>query len=250
MELKPICQPIGSSDLSEGRELAAKVKPDAVWRDVAGVIIIAECYARIGKLKPGHRQKIASDILKLISLRDELGEDNPPRLLLVVPEELAYQLEDDDWLSIVIRKETVELFKVHLSAEQRNELQKAVSRQADGQAHSPKPDPDPDSQVNSRMSLENEFHHAMIGVADYANQHQFGIRFHQMINEFGAIKTAKRLLSTRAIQTRLMKLRELHPLDKSMEALVIQEKFSSLFCKDQIEEARHKLEELGNSNKV
>jgi hypothetical protein len=65
MELIPSWQLIGLSDLSEGRELAAKVKPDAVWRDVAGVIIIAECYARIGKLKPGHRQKIASDILKL-----------------------------------------------------------------------------------------------------------------------------------------------------------------------------------------
>jgi hypothetical protein len=178
-----------------------------------------------------------------------LGKDNPPRLLLVVPEELAYQLEDKDWLSIVIRKE-IELFKVHLSAEQRNELQKAVNRQADGQAHSPKPDPDPDSQENSRMSLENEFHHAMIGVADYANQHQFGIRFHQMINEFGAIETAKRLLSTREIQTGLMKLWELHALDKSMEALVIQKKFSSLFCKDQLEEARRKLDELGYSNKV
>jgi hypothetical protein len=33
----------------------------------------------------------------------------------------------------------------------------------------------------------------MIGVADISNQHKFGIRFHQMIDEFGATKTAKRL---------------------------------------------------------
>jgi len=39
-------------------------------------------------------------------------------------------------------------------------------------------------------------------------------------------------------------------LDKSMEALVIQEKFRSLFCKDQIEEAHRKLDELGYSKKV
>ncbi len=31
------------------------------------------------------------------------------------------------------------------------------------------------------MSLETQFHHAMIGVADFANTHGFGIRFRQMI---------------------------------------------------------------------
>jgi hypothetical protein len=56
----------------------------------------------------------------------------------------------------------------------------------------------------SDKNLENEFHHAMIGVADFANQHKFGIRFHQMIDEHGAIETAKRLLATREIQTGLM----------------------------------------------
>jgi hypothetical protein len=74
-------------DLTTGRELAAKVKPDAVWRDDKGIIIIAECFARVGELKPGHRRKIATDVLKLISLRDEFGIDNPPRLLLVIPDE-------------------------------------------------------------------------------------------------------------------------------------------------------------------
>jgi hypothetical protein len=231
-------------NLSIGREFAVKVKPDGVWCDPESGIIIAECYARIGKLKPGHRRKIATDILKLISLKDEFGDDNSPFLLLVVPEELGSQLEGSDWLSIVIRK-TIRLIKVPLTDEQRHNLSHAVKRQGEGQAHSPKSDDDPDSQENPSMSLENEFHHAMIGVADFANQHQFGIRFRQMIDEFGAVETAKRLLASREVQTGLMKLWELRSLDKSMEALVVQPCFHPLFCNEQIEEARSRLDELG-----
>ncbi len=40
------------------------------------------------------------------------------------------------------------------------------------------------------MGLENEFHHAMIGVADFANAHGFGIRFRQMLGEYGGVETA------------------------------------------------------------
>ncbi len=69
-----------------------------------------------------------------------------------------------------------------------------------------------------------------------------------MIDQFGAVETAKRLLADHDIQTGLMRLWELHALDKSMEALVVQEHFRSLFCKDQIEEARRRLEELGYFN--
>ena len=46
------------------------------------------------------------------------------------------------------------------------------------------------------MTLDEQFHHAMIGVADFANQHKFGIRFRKMIDEYGAVDTAKRLLAT------------------------------------------------------
>jgi hypothetical protein len=250
MEQNPSWQQIGWSNLSDGRELAAKVKPDAVWVDVNGIIVIAECYARIGKLKPGHRRKIATDILKLISLRDEYGKENPPRLLLVVPEELAYQLEDDDWLSIVIRKEKVEVFKVHLNNEQRNELLKVVKLQADGQAHSPKTAPNLDSQENLSMSLENEFHHAMIGVADFANAHGFGFRFRQMLGEYGGLGTAKRLLAKEDIQTGLWELSQIGSLDHSMEAYVIKEHFQALFTPEELTEAFRRLEELGYSKKI
>jgi hypothetical protein len=32
-------------------------------------------------------------------------------------------------------------------------------------------------------SLEKQFHHAMIGVADFANQHNFSIRFRHLFTE-------------------------------------------------------------------
>ena len=96
--------------------------------------------------------------------------------------------------------------------------------------------------------FEREFHHAMIGVADFANQHHFGIRFRQMIDEHGAVETAKRLLATRDIQTGLMRLWEMDSLSKSMEALVIQERFQPLFTPEEIAEARRRLDELGYFN--
>lgn len=94
-------------------------------------------------------------------------------------------------------------------------------------------------------NLEEQFHHAMIGVADFANQHKFGFRFRQIIDEYGAVEAAKRLLTTREIQTGLMRLWELKSLSKSMEALVIQERFQPLFTPEEIAEARRRLDELG-----
>ena len=94
-------------------------------------------------------------------------------------------------------------------------------------------------------NLEKQFHHAMIGVADFANQHHFGIRFRQMIDEHGAVEAAKRLLATQDIQTGLMRLWKMKSLSKSMETLVIQERFLPLFTEAEIAEARRRLEELG-----
>jgi hypothetical protein len=95
------------------------------------------------------------------------------------------------------------------------------------------------------MCTVTEFHHAIIGVADFANKHQFGIRFRQMIDQFGAVDTAERLLANQDIQTGLMRLWELQALDKSMEALVIQDRFGCLFTEEEITEARRRLTELG-----
>ena len=112
--------------------MAKTVRPDGVWKDGEGRTIIAECYARVGRLQPSHRRKLATDTLKLISLQTEFGDTLQLRLLLVVPEELAVQLEDNDWLAVVIRKE-LEVARVPLTDEQRQRLAAAVKREGEGQ---------------------------------------------------------------------------------------------------------------------
>jgi len=66
------------------------------------------------------------------------------------------------------------------------------------------------------MSLEDQFHHAMLGVAGFANAHKFGFKFRQMIQEHGAVEAARRLLATQAIQPGQMRLCELKSLSKSI----------------------------------
>jgi hypothetical protein len=94
-------------------------------------------------------------------------------------------------------------------------------------------------------NLEIKFNDAMDDIAKFANSHGFGIRFKQMINQYGAVDTAKRLLTTQEIQAGLMRLWELEALDKSMEALVDKERFHSLFTQEEIAEAHRRLDELG-----
>ncbi len=92
--------------------------------------------------------------------------------------------------------------------------------------------------------LEDQFHGSMIGIADFANQHRFGIRFRQMIERYGGVDAAKRLLDSGEIQTGLKRLWELEALDKSMEALVLQDRFKTLFNEEEVQEAHRRLEEL------
>ena len=94
--------------------------------------------------------------------------------------------------------------------------------------------------------LEMKFHQAMIGVYENAKDHQyFATYFKRMIDEYGGVGAAKRLLAKPGIQEGLMKLWEYHLLDQSMEALVIQERFQPLFTEVEIQEAKRRLEGLG-----
>jgi hypothetical protein len=94
--------------------------------------------------------------------------------------------------------------------------------------------------------LENDFHHAMIGVYEYAkNYDYFATYFKGMVDKYRGVGAAKRLLAKQEIQEGLMKLWELKCLDHSMEALVIQERFRPLFSDQEVAEAHRRLEELG-----
>ncbi len=99
------------------------------------------------------------------------------------------------------------------------------------------------------QSLEGEFHHVMIGVANFANAHGFGHRFRQMLGEYGGVGTAKLLLAKQDIQSGLWELSQIGALDKSIEAQVIQERFKSLFMELEIKEAHRSFIELGYSKR-
>ncbi len=66
-----------------------------------------------------------------------------------------------------------------------------------------------------------------------------------MVNQQGGLCTAKQLLNSPKHPEGLTKLWELGGLHRSMEALVIQDKWASLFAEQEIEVARKRLAELG-----
>lgn len=86
----------------------------------------------------------------------------------------------------------------------------------------------------------------MIQVYENAKDNDyFATYFKGMLDHYGGVVTAKRLLSRNQPQTGLFRLWELKLLDSSMEALVIQEKYADLFSDEEVAEARKRLGELG-----
>lgn len=131
-------------DVSKKYQLPAvweKAKPDAVWETKSAVLIVAECYARIERLKAGNKGKLAKDCLKLRGIQLQLAHRfKQVRCLMIMPEELAAQLKGVGWLETSIRQ-TVEVVGVSLLESERRDLMAAVLKQADGQSRTAyKPD--------------------------------------------------------------------------------------------------------------
>ena len=115
-----------------------KAKPDAVWKTHAGEVVIAECYARIGKLKAGQHRKLAMDALKLLALKHAIPLGSRVQYLLVVPEELVGAFDGGGWFPVAIRLAAV-IVPVCLLDCEREKLGDAVQRQAQGQSRIRKP---------------------------------------------------------------------------------------------------------------
>lgn len=95
------------------------------------------------------------------------------------------------------------------------------------------------------MNLEDELTSALRGTYESARACGYiATYFLQMLDEHGGLGTARRLLAKKETQIGLFKLYELNLLHKSMEAVVLQERFQSLFTEDELAEARQRLEEL------
>jgi hypothetical protein len=69
--------------------------------------------------------------------------------------------------------------------------------------------------------------------------------FMQMLAEHGGVETAKRLLASTDPQPGLFRLYDLGLLSDSMEAVVIQKKYKSLFTAEELQQAHKRLHELG-----
>ena len=85
----------------------------------------------------------------------------------------------------------------------------------------------------------------MIGLYEKAKDlDYFASYFKQMLDRYGGVETAKRLLADSEPQQGLYRLWELDALDIPLEATFLQERFSSLFTDAELEEARRRLADL------
>ena len=97
----------------------------------------------------------------------------------------------------------------------------------------------------AEKTLEQQFHIEMKGTDEVARERGYvATYFLQMLEEYGGVETAKRLLAKPEAQTGLHRLWELELLHESMEALVVKEHFQPLFTESEVAEARRRLEEL------
>jgi len=93
-------------------------------------------------------------------------------------------------------------------------------------------------------SLEDEFHDAMVNI--YKRALEAGYKatyFLQMVNKSGGVATAKQLINSEKVSVGFTKLWELGKLDLTVEALVQDPKWKSLFTAEEIEKARKRLDE-------
>ena len=95
--------------------------------------------------------------------------------------------------------------------------------------------------------LERQFHQKMIEIYQRAASEcdYRPIRFLQMVNERGGLVTARDLLRASQPAEGLSILWEKQRLDLSVEALVREEPWRSLFTQDEIAEADKRLKALG-----
>ncbi len=95
-------------------------------------------------------------------------------------------------------------------------------------------------------ALERELHVALHGTVEAALKRGYKpTYFIQMLERDGGLKTARKLIASRGPQKGLFTLQQLGLLGDSMEAVMLQDRFQSLFNEEELGEARLRLQELG-----
>ena len=96
------------------------------------------------------------------------------------------------------------------------------------------------------INLESGFHKEMLRI--YAEAKEFGYYpnyFHGMVVDRGGLPAAKHLLVGQELSDGFIRLWEECRLDLSVEALVLQDPWSSLFTHEELTEAQRRLEGVG-----
>lgn len=91
--------------------------------------IIGEVYAHIGKPNVGQINKLSRDILKMILYSDSKDYEVKKVMLVCDAEIEKYLKESSSWLSECIRRFNIEVIRINLSDNQRDEIILAQKRQ-------------------------------------------------------------------------------------------------------------------------
>ncbi len=94
--------------------------------------------------------------------------------------------------------------------------------------------------------LEKQFHQQMLNIYQVAKAEcgYNAMRFHQMVHERGGLAAAKALIASNQFSDGLTKLWECQRLDISMENLVLQSPWNSLFTDAELAIANKRLSDL------
>ena len=97
------------------------------------------------------------------------------------------------------------------------------------------------------MNLEEQFHKEMLEIYRKAASQlgYYASYFLRMVDDQGGLRAAKQLLRTDELSDGFTRLWSENRLDLSVEALVLQETWRSLFTKEELATARHRLRESG-----
>ena len=96
------------------------------------------------------------------------------------------------------------------------------------------------------MSQEEQFHDEMVRLGQETVRDVYTpSRFIQMVNESRGLGAAKRLLNATDVSDGFRRLWEADRLDLTVEAVVLQDKWVSLFTPEELSTARQRLDDLG-----
>lgn len=94
------------------------------------------------------------------------------------------------------------------------------------------------------MGTDTEFHVEMLDLYWRTGRETryWANRYLASVRKDGGLVVAKKLLARKGVATGLNRLVELDRLDLSVEALVLDDRFAHLFSRDELDEARERLD--------